>query len=161
MGQAHSQQLRKRVDLRNEACLPYPGVDQQGEDITCVTRALSFLIHCEKNKQGYVVLPYTQRAYPNFNGIFRAALGESPRPDIGISFDSVLEKIKSSSVNHDLEILGVVFKRLDNHLPNLWKVLDSGRAIAAGYLVNQEISDFHRNFPQKRTQRKSAEWVFA
>lgn len=134
----------RRVDLRLDGCFPYPPVENQGSDVSCVAHAFSMLVYCLKNTRSRIDLPHSGRVYPDMDGIFANALEDSHDRKRGVSFGSV-KKHMTAHHSEDLTRLGYELVTLPNSPAVLCQHLEARLPVVAGYQVDEEIEKFHRS----------------
>lgn len=127
-----------RYDLREHACFPYPPVENQGGDVTCVAHAFAMALYCSAQTSiGPSVFSY-------FENIFDEALSESPDRERGVSFDAVARGTLRR-YGSQLRSLGRAFRTLPNDAELVRAALLEGAPVIAGYQVDENIDNFHRD----------------
>ena len=127
-----------RFDLREHVCFPYPPVENQGGDVTCVAHAFAMALYCSAQRSlGTSVFSY-------FENIFEEALSESPDRERGVSFDAVARGTLRR-YGGQLRELGRTFVTVPNDAAQVRSALLSGSPVIAGYQVDKNIDNFHRD----------------
>ena len=132
------------MDLRTRACTPYPAVENQGSEVSCVARAFCMLLYCLKTGAGLAELPATGLPYPHVDAVFRHALDVSHDRSRGISFAGAARALQTLHAA-DLAALGLRLVALPNDPAALRRSLARGYPVAAGYQVNAAIAAFHQD----------------
>lgn len=130
-----------RFDLREHSCFPYPPVENQGNEVTCVAHSFATALYCAKR---IAAGGSTNLEYPGLEEIFADALRQSPDKQRGVSFEAIargVERIYGS----DMRSLTRSFKMLQNDAQIMRRILTDGMPIIAGYQVDKKIDDFHRD----------------
>ena len=126
-----------RVDLREHWCFPYPPVENQGTEVSCVCRAFALALYC-------IGLQYKWNTFPTMKSIFDEALKSSSNKDRGVSFEAVVQGTKKLYG----ELLGkanIQIVKLPNDAEILRQFLNQHCPIIVGYQVDEQINAFHRN----------------
>lgn len=135
-----------RVDLRHTRCFPYAPVPDQGDSVSCVAQAFSAALYCAQvsGETGAPLAANQSSWFPDAEGLFAYALKESPNQSKGVSFGSVIARIRAV-YGASLERLGVVIQELPNDAASVKKSLMAGAPVVAGYQVNVAIDMFHKS----------------
>jgi hypothetical protein len=134
--------LPERVDLRADACAPYPDAFDQGEAQSCVAQAFGTAFFCLKARARLPLFPRSGLGFPEVAEVFRGALETSPDPQRGASFQGVLQRLLQRHAE-DLAALGWRWRRLANDDLLAKRLLHGGAPIVAGYQVNAATAIFH------------------
>lgn len=134
----------RRVDLRRTKCFPYGPVPDQGEEVSCVAQSFSAALYCAQ-VSGTLLEPLDQKNwYPDTQGLYAFALAESPDRGKGVSFSSVISRVRSI-YGEKLDRLGVTIEELPNDAEAVRSALQAGSPVVAGYQVNNAIESFHNS----------------
>lgn len=131
-----------RFDLREYACVPYPPVENQGNDVTCVAHAFAMALYCGvlRNRRD---LSRTL-SFPNFEEIFKKALEQSPDKARGVAFEAVAAGARAGFAA-ELAELDAEYRELPNSAAALRAALLRGSPVIVGYQVNHLVDSFHRD----------------
>jgi len=130
-----------RFDLREHACFPYPPVENQGSEVTCVAHSFAMALYCmERGGEWDPDAAY----YPELAEIFAEALRQSPDRSRGVSFDAVARGVEAA-YGERMSRLGVSYQALPNSARAVRRALLGGAPVIAGYQVNEAIDRFHRD----------------
>ena len=133
-----------RVDLRNTRCFPYGPVPDQGDSLSCVAQAFSAALYCAQVSGGLGEPLAGDSWFPDTEGIYTFALSESPDRAKGVSFGSVISRVRFV-YGAALERLGVHIVELPNDAEAVRAALRLGAPVVAGYQVNSAIEAFHNS----------------
>ena len=122
-------------DLRSFKCDPYPPVDDQGNEVSCVAKAMFACLYCS------VAHFYPDIfVYPNVGRAFAMALEESHNPRAGVSFASTARML--------LQTENLSNKLKPYHIPTDLSTFSHVLAnvpIAIGYQVDKDRRRFHED----------------
>ena len=124
-----------RVDLRDIVCFPYPPVENQGDDVSCVAHSFAMAFFCVVKRDDRLI-------YPNTEEIFKVALDVSPNKKKGVSFPAIAKGLRERY--QDL-LQEASFASLPNDAFVVRNVIRKGYPIIAGYQVDRRIDKFHKN----------------
>jgi hypothetical protein len=134
--------LPARVDLRADACAPYPDAFDQGQAQSCVAQAFGVAFFCLKARARLPLFPRSGLGFPEVSDVFRSALEESPDPRRGTSFQGVLQRLLERHAE-DLSALGWHWLQVANDELLAKRLLHGGAPVVVGYQVNVATSAFH------------------
>jgi hypothetical protein len=134
----------QRVDLRTSQCFPYAPPHDQGDEVSCVAQAFSAALYCAHISAGRGSLTNNGAWFPDTASLYAHALRESPDASRGVSFGSVVSKIRLL-YGHELESIDSVMQALPNEVEAVRSALRRGSAVVAGYQVNEQIDSFHHS----------------
>ena len=131
-----------RFDLREHACFPYPPVENQGNDVTCVAHAFAMALYCSLVRARAHSAEVT--SFPDFAEIFSHALSKSPDKKRGVSFEAVAQGAQALYAS-ELRELDTAFTRLPNDASAVREALLLKSPVIVGYQVDGGIENFHQN----------------
>lgn len=131
-----------RFDIREHSCFPYPPVENQGSEVTCVAHSFATALYCARRL--HAADQPINLSYPSFEHIFADALQQSPDKQRGVSFEAVARGVEHMYGNEMRNLLRS-FEMLPNDAAVLRRTLMQGMPIITGYQVDARIDDFHRD----------------
>ena len=120
------------IDLRDSACFPYLPVENQRDEVTCVSHAFAMALYCTSQKT----------FYPDLKACYRECLKSSPDPERGITFPALKKALHQFYAN---EMKGLKFSQLRNNSRSIMRTLQMQTPVIVGYQVNSEIEKFHQD----------------